>query len=358
MAMWDEAVDAAIDEVARELTSARKPDDGSARVLARLEHSKPHVFSWWPFAVAGAVLTVAAGIAVGILRGRAAQPPAPNPAPSVASQAPPVHSLVWVDRQGREEPTELGSVAYESVRLSPDGRTAALGIRNFRFRNEGNDNIWLVSFVAQAITPLTRGGLNTSPVWTPDGRRIIFASDQDGGQLNVWRQTPPGSGPPERLTTSPNSQAPSSVTPDGRTIIVQEDVPGAGTVLLLLPIDGQPSVTLLRSPFSEGGAEVSPDGRWLADRSNESGRNEIYVRPFPSVTGGRWQVSVAGGTVVHWGRNGRELFYMNGGKLMTASVTAGDSFAVSKVTELFEGPYADNFDVAPDGQRFLMMKTP
>ena len=110
------------------------------------------------------------------------------------------------------------------------------------------------------------------------------------------------------------------------------------------------------SPFSEAAGEISPDGRWLAYRSNESGRNEIYVRPFPDMAGGRWQVSIAGAATSRWSRNGQELFYVNSGKMMAVSVMGEPSFAASRPTTLFEGPSTDNFDVSVDGQRFLMIK--
>ena len=113
---------------------------------------------------------------------------------------------------------------------------------------------------------------------------------------------------------------------------------------------------VLKTPFDEAEAQFSPDGRWLAYQSNETGRNEIYVRPFPKIDG-RWQISLSGGTRPAWARNGRELFYINNGKMMAVSVTLEPSFTVSAPRVLFEGPYTDNFDVAVDGQRFLMIKT-
>jgi serine/threonine-protein kinase len=103
--------------------------------------------------------------------------------------------------------------------------------------------------------------------------------------------------------------------------------------------------------------DISPDGRWLAYASNDAGRSEIYVRPFPDVNAGRWQVSTAGGASPRWSRDGRELFYMKEGKVTVVSVTAtAPPLAVGRPTELFPGPYATSFDVSADGQRFLMMK--
>ena len=132
-------------------------------------------------------------------------------------------------------------------------------------------------------------------MWTPDGRRIIFSSNR-GGQLNLWWQAADGTGAAERLTTSSNAQFPTGITPDGTAVVFNEATPTMGRDLLQLALDGTRRVTpLLQTKFDERNGIVSPDGRWLAYESNSSGSFEIYVRPFPNVGGGQWQVSTAGG---------------------------------------------------------------
>jgi eukaryotic-like serine/threonine-protein kinase len=129
---------------------------------------------------------------------------------------------------------------------------------------------------------------------------------------------------------------------------------------MMLSLDGTPRTEpLLQTPFAERNAQISPDGRWLAYESNETGQEEIYVRPFPKVAEGRWQISVGGGTVPLWAKSGRELFYRNGDSLMSAAVQTTPTFAAVNPIKLFQG-YASSlgrtFDVSGDGQRFLMIK--
>ena len=147
-------------------------------------------------------------------------------------------------------------------------------------------------------------------MWTPDGRRIIFSSNR-GGQFNLWWQAADGTGAAERLTTSSNAQFVTGITPDGTAVVFFETTPTMGRDLLQLALDGTRRVTpLLQTKFDERNGIVSPDGRWLAYESNSSGSFEIYVRPFPNVGGGQWQVSTAGGRQPLWARSGKELFYV------------------------------------------------
>jgi hypothetical protein len=173
-----------------------------------------------------------------------------------------------------------------------------------------------------------------------------------------------GSGVPERLYTSPYSQFPSAWSPDGRHLGFMEIHPTTGWDLWVLPRDdrGKPQ-PFLQSPYSEGWMEFSPDGRWAAYSGDESGRFEIYVRPFPG-PGGKIQISSDGGTEALWGRNGRELFYRNHDKMMAVSVGMEPAFTADKPRMLFEGRYdlgavngMVNYDVSRDGQRFLMLKS-
>jgi len=351
MPMWDDQLDRAIDDVARELTIRPGPADLRARVLGQIESPAVPPRSWlWLIAALALAVVV---IAVAIFRG-GAQRPGTTQGQRSMSQAPPAvpRSLVWVDRQGREEPVSAPPRAYGSVRLSPDGRRVA-----FDIRDQASD-IWLWDLGRQVLTRMTFDpALDISPIWTPDGRRIVFASMR-AGVANLFWQPADGSGAAERLTTSPNSQLPQSFSPDGRNLVFEEETSTTQADLLLLILDSPPRIEpLIQTRFNAVVAgDVSPDGRWLAYQSDESGRYEIYARPFPAGIG-KWQVSTAGGTAARWRRDGQELFYVNRGKLMAVTTEPSEpSFTVSRATELFEGPYADSFDVTADGQRFLMIR--
>jgi len=202
-------------------------------------------------------------------------------------------------------------------------------------------------------------------VWTPDGRRVIFTSDRAGARNLFW-QAADGTGAVERLSESPNPQVPVDVSPDGRRLIFSETFSKTSDDLMQMTLDGTRRVTpLLQSPFAERNGVVSPDGRWLAYDANDSGRFEIHVRPFPEVTSGHWLVSTTGGTHALWARSGQELFYVSpAGALMRVGVERGPSWAATTPTLQVKEGYLMNplftlgrtYDIAPDGQRFLMIK--
>jgi Tol biopolymer transport system component len=271
--------------------------------------------------------------------------------------------LVWVSRNGAEQPLAAPAHAYLDPRLSPDGRRVAVGI------TESESQIWLYDLSRETLTRLTfEGSSNTAPAWTPDGKRIAFASNKEGSPNLFW-QLADGSGGLERLTTSEYTQAPNSWSPDGQLLAFQEVNPTTQRDIWVLrmgdPSPGSGQVRkaqpFLRTPFNESASRFSPDGRWLAYISNESGRYEIYVQPYPG-PGGKWQISTEGGTEPIWNPNGRELFYRSGDKMMAVEIATQSGFAAGKPRMLFEGPYLPtpgtipNYDVTPDGQRFLMLK--
>ncbi|MBI4887902.1 MAG: PD40 domain-containing protein, partial [Acidobacteria bacterium] len=264
-------------------------------------------------------------------------------------------TLVWVNRDGREEPLKVPPRAYVSARLSPDGTRVALDVRD-----EQND-IWIWDLQRQILTRLTFDpGPDVWPVWTPDGRRIVYSSARDGTPRPVW-QAADGTGTAEPLTNDAVARLPSSFSPDGTRLLFQHaQVPqDVGMVTIGA---ARRTELLLQGTYNEQNPEVSPDGRWLAYQSDESGRTEIYVRPFPNVDGGKWQVSAAGGTRPLWSRDGRELFYWTGTRgVMAVPVQAGTTFAAGRaavvVGPAFLAPNAGrNYDVSPDGRRFLMIK--
>ena len=271
------------------------------------------------------------------------------------SQSPP-RTLVWVDRQGREEPLPAPPRTYRYPRLSPDGTKVALDIQD-----QEND-IWVWDVPRVTLTRLTFDpGLDRTPVWTPDGQRIAFSSQQDGPPNLFW-QAADGTGSVERLLESTNSQFPTSFSPDGARLVFG-DTPNDIAVLALE--DERQMTSLVQTTFSERSGEISPDGRWLAYESNESGQREIYVRPFPDIDTGRWQVSTGGGNHPVWARSGEELFYLAPDvAVMRVAVEGAATFRAGTPTRLFQGPYLGpgagrgfrTYDVSPDGQRFLMIK--
>jgi len=269
-------------------------------------------------------------------------------------------TLAWVDRQGHETPIPAPPRTYVYPRLSPNGTRVAVNALD----QESDIWVWNVS-----RTTLTRVTFDLAydgfPVWTPDGRRLIFTSERAGARNLFW-QAADGTGAVERLTESPNFQAATAVSPDGRWLIFTATVPKTGEDVMQLELDGTHRMTpLVQSPFAERNGVVSPDGRWLAYEANDSGRVEISVRPFPEVNSGHWQVSTAGGTRPLWARSGQELFYASPtGAIMRVGVERGPSWAATPPTMLVKEGYftmsdgnpGREYDVSPDGQRFLMIK--
>jgi len=270
----------------------------------------------------------------------------------------PERSLVWVDRKGAARPVTATRRDYIWPRLSPDGRRLALGITE-----AGNTDIWIYDLARGTLPRLTfEPGMDNYPVWTPDGKRVAYASAK-GGPPNIFWKPADGSGPEERLTTSTNLQAPTSWSPDGKALAFAEPDPKTGFDIWVLPMEGERRPRpFLQTPFTESSPRFSPDGRWLAYVSNESGRYQVYVQPYPG-PGGKWQISTEGGVEPLWARNGRELFYRHGDQMMAVGVSTQPTFTAGSPRLLFEGPYEPtpltlaNFDVSPDGQQFLMMKS-
>ena len=272
-------------------------------------------------------------------------------------------SLAWVNRQGREDPIKAPPRAYVLPRISPDGTRVALDIRD-----QEND-IWVWDLKRETLARFTFDpSTDQSPVWTPDSRRILFASSR-GGVLNLYGQAADNTGTIERLTTSPNVQYPLSISPDGSRVLFGEralktnlDI-GILTLTTASATGPRPTQALIQTTFNEQNAEVSPDGRWVAYESNESGSSQVYVRPFPKVDAGHWQVSTNGGTRPVWAHSGRELFYVYQGALWAvATQTAGAIFSAGNPTKLFDtGQYSFSingrtYDVSADSQQFLMIK--
>jgi serine/threonine-protein kinase len=269
-------------------------------------------------------------------------------------------TLVWVDRTGKEAPVAAPPRAYEHPRLSPDGTRLALS------SGDQENDLWIWDLGRATLTRLTLDpGQDSFPLWTPNGRRIIFSSNRGVGLPNLWWQAADGTDAAERLTTSSNAQFLNGITPDGTAVLYNEATPTMGRDLFQVTLDGTHRVTLvLQTKFDERNGTVSPDGRWLAFESNSSGPFEIYVRPFPNVGGGQWQVSTAGGRQPLWARSGKELFYLGSdGALLRVSVEAsGATWNAGAPMKLLEGRYYTGtgsgraYDASADGQRFLVIK--
>jgi serine/threonine-protein kinase len=199
---------------------------------------------------------------------------------------------------------------------------------------------------------------NSAQVWTPDGKRIIFRTRTGLRWINA-----DSSGRPQSISGSTSLQdIPTSVSPDGDTVAFVRQSAGTSGDVYVLSLSGEPKPhALLNTPAYEGGAQFSPDGRWMAYVSDESGKMQVYVRPFPGPDR-RWQVSTQGGTQPAWNRNGEELFYRNGNKMMVVAVSTRPDPVLSQPHELFEQRYSfftitiPNYDVSLDGQRFVMVK--
>jgi serine/threonine-protein kinase len=273
----------------------------------------------------------------------------------------PARTLVWVDRQGREEVIKAAPARpYLYPRLSPDGTRLALEIRDLE------NDVWVWSLARETLTRITSDpGIDQAPVWMPDGRRLVFTSARDGVGSLFW-QAADGTGIPERLTESSNYQRPSAVLPDGKRVLFWEAPRKTATDVMMLTLEKDRRVQpLIQGPLVDRNAEVSPDGHWLAYESNDSGQPQVFVRPFPDVDREKIQVSTAGGMQPLWARNGLELFYIAPGDvLMSVPVKLGTTWTAGTPTRLIQAPYfrggggndSRMYDVSADGKQFLMIK--
>jgi serine/threonine-protein kinase len=268
-------------------------------------------------------------------------------------------TLVWVDRGGRQEAINIPPRAYAYARLSPEGTRIALDARD-----QEND-IWVFDLRRESLQRLTRDpGFNRLPVWNADGTRIAFTAERDGVESIHW-QAADASGTPERLSIGSTAQGPSSFSNDGKHLVFITPLNGPPDIGVLSLEGERREEMLFNTPFNENNATVSPDGRWLAYESNESGKNEVYLSPFPDVHRSKQVVSNNGGTRPVWSKDkdGRELFYyVAPDTIMAVPVTPGPNLTLGKPVEVVKGPYAAavyagvHYDVSPDGKRFLLLK--
>ncbi len=263
--------------------------------------------------------------------------------------------LVRVDLHGLATPLLDVARVYMHPRLSPDGRRIA-----FESQEGAGNEIWIADIAAQTAEKLTRGGFNDRPEWTPDGRRVMYVAAPRPAN-SLWWQPADGSGSAELVYQGPDAIREGVFTPDGKTVIFRMDTPDSNRDIYALPLAGErQSVPLLTSIDDDKQPRVSPDGKWLAYVSNQSGREEVYVRPL-SGGGARVAVSTGGGGEPLWARDGSHLYYRAGGWLLAARVVTAPAFAVLGRDTLFDAPYTSdlfhpNYDVAPDGKSFVMIR--
>jgi hypothetical protein len=288
-----------------------------------------------------------------------------NSLPAIASGIPPLDvsasgtlvyspmtsnsTVVWVSRSGAEQSLNTTLRPYTNPRLRGDG-TALLV--------QAGD-LWIQDLTRSTFTRLAASDavLNGFPIWTTDGTRVVYkittalrVQDADGSDSRV-------------IDGTTGFDFPASVTPDGETLIFMRSSEATSFDIYTVPLRGgeRPKPSLTTRAY-EGGGRLSPDGRWLIYVSNESGQNEVYLRQFPGPER-RWQVSTEGGTQAAWNANGREIFYRDGDRMMAVEVSTTQSVVLSPPRVLFVQRYAygagitiANYDVTPDGARFVMIK--
>jgi Tol biopolymer transport system component len=259
--------------------------------------------------------------------------------------------LVWVTRQGIEQPVTDDPRAYLSPRLSRDSHRIVMGV---------GSELWIQDTLRSTFTRLTPQHSETAsyPLWTPDGKQVVFRTPTG---LRVIETD--GSGRSRTIAGTTSGDFPSTISPDGTTLATARRTTEGLVDIYVVSISGDTAPhALVTGPAFEGGPQFSPDGRWLAYASNESGQFQVYLRRYPGPEG-RWPVSTGGGTSPLWNHTGNELFYRSGNKMMAVSIATTPDATLSTPRVIFERPYAygstvalTNYDVSSDGQRFLMVK--
>jgi Tol biopolymer transport system component len=265
-------------------------------------------------------------------------------------------TLVWVDRAGREQPTAASGRMFAQPHLAPDGRRVVVSVR------APSSDLWSFDLARGTWSRQTYDGQSSFPVWAPDGLRLVFASAKAGPTNTFWKPVDGPESSEQPLISGDFATFPFSLSSDGQLLAYVKADPTNGQDIWVLPV-AEPAKQrpFLQTRFREGAPQFSPDGRWIAYVSDESGRTEIYVRPFPG-PGEKWTVSSDGGNEPVWARKSKELFYRSGDAMMVVDVATNPSFSVGKPRQLFQKPYERsgaywaNYDVTADGQQLLMVK--
>ncbi len=270
----------------------------------------------------------------------------------------PEHILVLVDRVGRATPLTEESHAFRYPRFSADGRQVAVGIDA-----EGSD-IYVVDVQRRTLRKLTRTGSNVHPTWTIEGQRLTFASRRPGSDAyDIYWVPADESGEVEPLMKRNGSQFPSGWSPDGQILTFYEINNDTGRDIWTLSLDGLRTTQFALTVSNERVAAFSPDGNWLAYVSDESGRDEVYVKSYPG-PGAREVISSNGGTEPVWSPDGRDIFYRKGSQMLAVTIRTQPAFIADAPRVLFDEPYVlaavavgrPNYDVSPHGQSFVMVR--
>ena len=265
-------------------------------------------------------------------------------------------ALVRVDLAGNEKALLDSARAYVHPRFSPNGQRLAVEVGG-----TASADIWTVDIAGRSLERVTNAAINDRPEWSPDGRRVLFTSSRDG-KTGIWWQPIDGSGPAEQLLAAAADPVREGViTPDGRTLIYRVDARATKRDIWMRPLDAkQPSTPLLQTASDEKQPRVSPDGRWMLYMSDESGREEVYVRSLQP-NGGRAMVSVNGGSEPLWAPDGRHAYYRSTDQVWEATLSLAAAPQITARRVLFRGAYATdqfhaNYDIAPDGRSFVMIR--
>jgi eukaryotic-like serine/threonine-protein kinase len=263
--------------------------------------------------------------------------------------------LAWIDQLGRETPVSLEPRPFVRLALSPDNQRLALALDE-----SGNSDIWIADPSRNTMSRLTfEPTIETMPAWSPDGQYVAFRSEREGP--GVFRRAASGTGSVERLTATDGPiHSPYSWTPDGKSLLLAVFRSFRNQAIASVTPPDPTVRILLDGDFAQLDPHVSPDGGWLAYQSDETGRFEIYVRPYPEVDAGRWLVSTTGGTSPRWSPDGQVLFYYDGESLVRVPVTTSAAFIPGRPAPLFAvkpfgGRLGPDYEVAADGQRFLFL---
>ena len=266
-----------------------------------------------------------------------------------------VSQLVSVDLHGQSHPILDTAQVYLHPRLSPDGRRLA-----YEVQGATESEIWVTDLALHTRERITHAGFNNRPEWSPDGRTLLYMSSRAPNN-SIWIEPSDGSADATMLYRADNPIREALFTPDGKAVVYRADTPDSNRNVYLLPLQGEKKpVGLLVSVADEKEPRVSPDSKWLAYVSNESGVEEVYLRALMP-GGARVPVSSGGASEPLWSRDGRRLYFRSGTKLLVATVTTSPRLAVSAPELVFQGPYATesyhpNYDVAPDGRSFIMIR--
>jgi hypothetical protein len=265
-----------------------------------------------------------------------------------------VAELVWVNRAGEAAPVDPEwTGAFYDPALSPDGTRLAVVIRS-----EASRDVWVKQLDRGPSLKLTfEGGGN--PTWTPDGALVTFSSNP-GATADLWTKRADGSAQAVLEFDDARALVESRWSPDGEWLVSSTTLTqrGASDILGLRPGQDTVPTPLVATDAQEREAAFSPDGRWMAYQSNETGRWQIYVVPFPNASAAKWVVSDRGGTEPQWSRSGREIFYRNGvGEMVAVRVETTPTFSAGPTSVLFPaGEYQAGYDVTADGERFIMVR--